>query len=240
MHRLTAWLCCGPSGSVNRSIASSSLWLRRCASSASALREVAERWYVPHEKVLELWARFLRATGGSYTLSLARAKQTVLEHELPGVHQAAWELVVTDSSSAGLTDSSAAGLEGGEAGGAGGLNFEEYVVFCFFTSAGSLEEQFRFLWALFDRDRDGALGRDDVSHVLKVQQKRLGWDDEYRLGWVRHVFNAVPHDGDVIRPHELRAALHQWEALRLLLMAREPRAGRRAAGGWSLFGGAKT
>jgi len=210
----------------------------------SSLKEVAERWYVPHEHVLALWDKFLRATGGSYTLSLARAKQTVLEHMLPGLHQAAWELVVTDSSSAGLTDSSAAGLEEGEAGGAGGLNFEEFVVFCSFTGARSLEEQFRFLWALVDRDRDGILGRDDLSHALKVQQKRLGWDDEYRMGWVRHVFNAVPHDDSVrgIRPDELRAALHRWEALRLLLMAREPRAalGKRDDG-WahSLLAGAK-
>ena len=46
-------------------------------------------------------------------------------------------------------------------GGAGGLNFEEYVVLRCFATASTLEEQFRFLWRLLDRDGDGVGGDGD-------------------------------------------------------------------------------
>ena len=36
----------------------------------------------------------------------------------------------------------------------GGLGFEEYLVFRSFATASCLEEQYRFLWRLFDRDGD--------------------------------------------------------------------------------------
>ena len=45
----------------------------------------------------------------------------------------------------------------------------EFVVFHFFTSASCLEGQFRFLWALYDRDGDGVLGRDDLWEVLQAR-----------------------------------------------------------------------
>ena len=48
----------------------------------------------------------------------------------------------------------------------------ESVVFHYFTSATYLEEQFRFLWALYDRDGDGMLGRDDLWEVLQARAVR--------------------------------------------------------------------
>ena len=96
------------------------------------------------------------------------------------------------------------------------LSFEEYLIFRRFAEAPSLEEQFRFLWRLYDRDGDGKLGRDDLLTALQarsraisrthpasrrrsavlcvcalrsqLQRARHGWTDVYLQQWADYVW----------------------------------------------------
>jgi hypothetical protein len=117
--------------------------------------------------------------------------------------------------------------------GGGGLNFEEYLTFRGFATAGSLESQFRFLWRLLDRDGDGVLSRDDLSTALRIQHARLGWDESTASGWVTHVLDVARARAGAGRtqpgPGELLAALEASPQLRTVLMAREPVAAAGAA-----------
>ena len=70
---------------------------------AMALGAIAKRWHLPIERVSdEYWPDFVRASGGAYTLSLARAKQTILEGASDEVALATWRFVLTDASAAEL------------------------------------------------------------------------------------------------------------------------------------------
>eukprot|EP00965_Chrysotila_dentata_P138744 4589366-Pleurochrysis_carterae.AAC.1 len=52
--------------------------------------------------------------------------------------------------------------------GAGGLNFEEFVIFRCLVGASCLEDQFRFLWAVYDRNADGFFDEEELRHVLQA------------------------------------------------------------------------
>jgi hypothetical protein len=115
----------------------------------------------------------------------------------------------------------------GAAGGAGGLNFEEYLVLRSFATATSLERQFRFLWRLVDRQGLGTLSRDELRDglrvVLQVQRARLGWDDAMTHRWLGWAQGAVAPDArGCVGPAELKSALWRSAQLRLLLLASEP------------------
>ncbi len=115
----------------------------------------------------------------------------------------------------------------GTAGGAGGLNFEEYLVLRSFATAPSLEKQFRFLWRLVDRDGRGTLSRDNLREslrvLLQVQRARLGWDDAMTHRWLEWALGAVaPSAKGGIGPSELKTALRRSAQLRTLLLASEP------------------
>ena len=266
------------------------------------LDAIARRWSLPTEAVLTLWCDFVDASGGAFTLSLPRAKQTVLAGQPPEIAQALWELALLDDDKAQLmsfsdvsedyatetptiaaaggvraegaapsgvssgappdappgapssgcdaalwrvrstveaqlstasavwssTTSGAAYAREG-AGGAGGLNFEEYVVLrCAFgareASSWCLESQLRFLWRLADRDADGVLSRADVGALLALPRARLGWDDRQYRAYLEWTLGALGADGgraiDVKRMHERLRASGQ---LRALLSAAEPR-----------------
>lgn len=249
---------------------------------------LAKRWYLPPYgkglDVREAWTDFVNASGGSFTLSLASAKQTLFAGQADDVALALWRLALMDTAAADLivldeelpsppasapaaavpAAAPAAALTEGRAGvrddavaaggtdliaealavvdeaigaasvdvatgaavgmGANGLNFEEYVVLRSFATAESLEEQFRFLWRLVDRDADGALSHDDMLAALQVQRARLGWDDETTVKWAQWALGAVKRDPvkGRVGPKELRAALHKSAQLRTLFMACEP------------------
>jgi len=109
------------------------------------------------------------------------------------------------------------------AGGAGGLNFEEYVVLRGFATSTSLEAQFRFLWRLVDRDADGTLSREDLDPLLHLQRVRFGWDEEMQDRWRSWVMSTVNPDAEGrIGPAELKAALKRSVQLRMILLAAEP------------------
>ena len=213
------------------------------------LRRLAERWHLPVRELHRLWADFLRASGGRYTLSPGRARQTVLAGLPPEAQHAAWELMMTDRSAAELM-TAGGGMErrdsradggGGSLAGAGGLGFEDYLAFRCFVAAPTLSDQFRFLWWLLDRDRDGAVGEDDLEAVLQVQKVRLGWDDAYvhcrHAGEeCHHQFQCAVHhalgearrlggasEGANLRPAVLREALTKSPELRVALMCAEPK-----------------
>eukprot|EP00967_Tisochrysis_lutea_P155145 scaffold309881_cov30-Tisochrysis_lutea.AAC.1 len=181
------------------------------------LEDLAARWHLPDASVQRLWGEFIEASGGEYTLSLGRACKTFMRHVTPEVQSATWSFILLDTAAAELVDSTE------DAGGACGLNFEEYLVFRSFEEAEALEDQFRFLWALFDRDGDGLLSREELRAALQVQRARLGWDDAYTQGWVSYIFDCVPHEPRGIRHTALLKELRQWAELRQVLMAREPR-----------------
>jgi len=181
------------------------------------LEDLGARWHLPVDEVERLWGEFVESSGGEYTLSLGRACRTLLRHAAPEVQHATWGFILLDAAAAELVDST------DDAGGACGLNFEEYLVFRSFEQAESLEDQFRFLWALYDRDGDGLLSREELRAALQVQRARLGWDDAYTQGWVSYVFEVVPHEPRGIRHSALLKELKEWAELRQLLMAREPR-----------------
>lgn len=181
------------------------------------LEDLAARWHLPDSEVDRLWREFVDASGGEYTLSLGRACKTLLRHASPDVQHATWNFILLDTAAAELVDST------DDAGGACGLNFEEYLVFRSFEEAEALEDQFRFLWALYDRDGDGLLSREELRSALQVQRARLGWDDAYTQSWASYVFECVPHEPRGIRHTILLKELRQWAELRQLLMAREPR-----------------
>ena len=113
------------------------------------LRRLAVRWHLPVRELHRLWADFLRASGGRYTLSPGRARQTVLAGLPPEAQHAAWELMMTDRSAAELMTASG-GMErrdsradggGGSLAGAGGLGFEDYLAFRCFVAAPTLSDQ---------------------------------------------------------------------------------------------------
>merc|ERR1712087_341121 len=64
--------------------------------------------------------------------------------------QAVGALVLLDPAVSDLVED---GHESGGACGAGGINFEEFVIFRSFAAAACLEEQVRFLWAIFDPEK---------------------------------------------------------------------------------------
>ena len=73
------------------------------------------------------WTDFTAASGGLYTLSLARAKLTLLsELADAAVQQATWALLVLDPASSQLIELDESGAE---PSGAGGASFEEYLIF---------------------------------------------------------------------------------------------------------------
>eukprot|EP00966_Prymnesium_polylepis_P125035 2891571-Prymnesium_polylepis.1 len=180
------------------------------------LDAIAGRWHLPRDAVHSVWREFVEATEGKYTLTMARARDSLLAALPEDMHAKVWAFALMDAAVRQL-------LEGGE-GGAAGLNFEEYLVFRCFVGAKSLEEQFRFLWRLYDRDGDGKLGRADAQAALALRGAQLGWDEQLLQLWVQRLFEVVPHarsDGSIGAP-ELKAALQKWGWLRLLLLAREP------------------
>ena len=249
------------------------------------LHAIADRWYLPREAVSDHWTDFLAATGGAFTLSLPRARQTLLAGQPADVAHALWDLAMFDPAKAQLISLTVAdavaqataesarlqptaahkliannssgteiSLEGalnmaqqavatagsifvttsqafldheGAAGGAGGLNFEEYLVLRSFATATSLERQYRFLWRLVDRHGLGTLTRDELRDglrvVLQVQRARLGWDDAMTHRWLGWALGAVAPDArGCIGPAELKPALRRSAQLRLLLLASEP------------------
>jgi hypothetical protein len=130
----------------------------------------------------------------------------------------------------GATDGEASVGVDGDLGGAGGLGFEEYLVLRCFVESTSLEEQFRFLWRLFDRDSDGILSKEDVQTALKLPAARLGWNETTTQRWLQWVLGNVRKeqagsDPSKIGPVELRAALAKSTQLRTILMASEPLTG---------------
>ena len=68
-----------------------------------ALSAIAKRWHLPISQVAdEYWPDFVRASGGAFTLSLARARQTILEGASDEVALATWRFVLTDPAAAEL------------------------------------------------------------------------------------------------------------------------------------------
>ena len=97
------------------------------------------------------------------------------------------------------------------------------------AEASTLEEQFRFLWRLLDRDADGILSRADVACAMALQRARLGWDEAAAAKWVQFVLDtarARDREGGRGLPgaSDLRAALGRSAQLRTVLMAQEPAA----------------
>ena len=98
-----------------------------------------------------------------------------------------------------------------------------------YVEAPNLDEQFRFLWRLYDRDGDGKLGRDDVAAALHLPRVLLGWSEESTQSWAESAFGAVRRrDADAIGPEEMLAALRRWAELRELFHARDPPPKKRA------------
>lgn len=85
-----------------------------------------------------------------------------------------------------------------------------------------MEEQFRFLWRLHDRDGDGKIGRADLVDSLQLRKAQLGWDDQIAARWVNRVYDVVPSDRGGIAQDDLLAGLRGYADLRLLFMCREP------------------
>ena len=200
---------------------------------ARALDLLARRWQLPTALVGGYWTDFTAASGGLYTLSLARAKLTLLS-ELPDttLQQATWALLLLDPASAQLIELDE---RGAEPSGAGGASFEEYLIFRRFAEAPTLEQQFRFLWRLYDRDGDGLLGWADLLGALQLQRWRHGWSEAYTYQWAEYVWGVVARRDrttaymGAITADELRGALRSWTELRLLLLARAPDRGRDRA-----------
>ena len=200
---------------------------------ARALELLARRWQLPTALVGGYWTDFTAASGGLYTLSLARAKLTLLS-ELPDatLQQATWALLLLDPASAELIERDE---NGAEPSGAGGASFEEYLIFRRFAEAPTLEQQFRFLWRLYDRDGDGLLGWADLLAALQLQRWRHGWSEAYTYQWAEYVWGVVARRDrttaymGAITADELRGALRSWTELRLLLLARAPDRGRDRA-----------
>jgi len=193
---------------------------------ARALDLLASRWQLRRVDVARYWAEFIAASGGLYTLSRASAVETLLAHLPPAAQQATWSLIHLDRSSSQFIE-----LEegGAEPSGAGGVSFEEYLVFRRYVEAPNLDEQFRFLWRLYDRDGDGKLGRDDVAVALQLPRALLGWSEGYAQSWAEYAFGAVRRrDADAIGPEEMLAALRRWAELRELFHARDPPPKKRA------------
>jgi len=191
--------------------------IQRLPAPLATIHAIASRWYLPADEVVQLWLEFSDITEGRCTLTLARARTSLLSGLPEDMHLKVWKFALMDAAATQL-------LEDGE-GGAAGLNFEEYLVVRCFFGAETLEEQFRFLWRLLDRDGDGKLGRADILTALELRRAQLGWDEDILGRWVQRLFKIVPHsrsDGTIAAP-ELKAALHNWADLRLLLLAREPR-----------------
>jgi hypothetical protein len=201
---------------------------------ARALDLLARRWQLPTALVGGYWTDFTAASGGLYTLSLARAKLTLLS-ELPDttLQQATWALLLLDPASAQLIELDE--RRGAEPSGAGGASFEEYLIFRRFAEAPTLEQQFRFLWRLYDRDGDGLLGWADLLAALQLQRWRHGWSEAYTYQWAEYVWGVVVRRDrttaymGAITADELRGALRSWTELRLLLLARAPDRGRDRA-----------
>jgi len=224
---------------------------------ARALDLLARRWQLPSALVGGYWTDFTAASGGLYTLSLARAKLTLLSELADAeLQQATWALLVLDPASSQLIELDESGAE---PSGAGGASFEEYLIFrrfltrtrtrtrtrtltltltltlTRFAEAPTLEQQFRFLWRLYDRDGDGLLGWADLLAALQLQRWRHGWSEAYTYQWAEYVWGIVPRRDrttayvGAITADELRSALRSWTELRLLLLARAPDRGRDRA-----------
>lgn len=136
---------------------------------SDVLDAIASRWHLPNGAVIDLWQDFVTASRGKYTLTMHRARGSLLAGLPDDLHPRVWAFA--------LMDPAASQLFNENEGGAAGLNFEEYLVFRCFVGAETLEDQFRFLWRLYDRDGDGKLGREDVRTALRLRQAQLGWDD---------------------------------------------------------------
>lgn len=67
-----------------------------------ALGSLAARWYLPPDVVSDAWREFVRASGGAFTLSFMRARQTILAEQPEDVAHAVWELALTDPAAAEL------------------------------------------------------------------------------------------------------------------------------------------
>lgn len=278
----------------------------------TVLGAIAKRWYLPVETVEAYWRDFVSSSGGAFTLSLARARSTILRGQSTEVALATWRLAVTDTAAADLivdidhdeeqaaaaaevaaaaeaaeaeeaeraaaekaaeaaamaaafgplgsvgtaiasavsdvTDAVSAGMPDGVTlvgdvrgmagvGGAGGLSFEEYVVLRGLVESECLEEQYRFLWRLLDRDSDGHLSRDDLRAALRLQAARLSWDEPTLRKWADWAADAIRGNGKAkalgaaraneqgAGPENVYAALQRSAQLRTVLMAAEPEAG---------------
>ena len=196
---------------------------------ARALELLARRWQLPTALVGGYWTDFTAASGGLYTLSLARAKLTLLS-ELPDatLQQATWALLLLDPASAELIERDE---NGAEPSGAGGASFEEYLIFRRFAEAPTLEQQFRFLWRLYDRDGDGLLGWADLLAALQLQRWRHGWSEAYTYQWAEYVWGVVAR-----RDRTTEYVCQQREGV-LLGGATAHGSGRRALGGWGELSG---
>ena len=66
------------------------------------LGAIAQRWSLPADDVADTWRRFVTATGGAFTLSLVRARVTLLQGHTDEVAVALWRLAITDATTAEL------------------------------------------------------------------------------------------------------------------------------------------
>ena len=167
-------------------------------------------------------------------MSFARARDTVLAGQGDNFASCTWDfalsrLVAPELRAEGSQAQAPSRLEprGSTKGGEHAeMDFEEYVVLRGFVDATCLEEQFRFLWGLLDRDRDGFLSRGDLRNALQFPAVLLGWDERATDRWMQwtlqHVLGNTP--GKQIGPMDLRSALARSPQLRSILMAREPAA----------------
>lgn len=120
------------------------------------LAELARRWHLPSGHVADAWRDFVRDSGGTYTLSPARASATLLAGQAEAVAHATWRFALMDRAASQLMafgtvpadaakcatvdEPSGFGACGSDeedldsdapvaATGAGGLSFEEYLIF---------------------------------------------------------------------------------------------------------------
>ena len=66
------------------------------------LDAIASRWSLPTHALTEAWREFVEASGGAFTLSLPRARLTLLEGQPDDVAEATWRLALMDRAAAEL------------------------------------------------------------------------------------------------------------------------------------------
>ena len=183
------------------------------------LDALARRWYLAQGAVHSLWEEFVVMSGGNFHLSQRHARVSLLgncpdEASL----QASWGTILLDASASELVATE------DELEDVFGINFEEFIIARSFDSASHLEDQYRFLWALLDRDGDKVLTKEELCWYLQIPRARLGWDDAYTREMAELAFDMVaPKMAGGIRDPELLAALMERIDLRQLLMTKEPR-----------------